>query len=225
MKQGLFALALAAATTFVSPVQAGELERRGPVLTLKAGSNGLGAEVTYGLSHIVRVRAGAYGFKAGFDSNTRDVEYDMDLRLLSGAGYLDIHPFGGRFRLTAGLVYNANRVDATGQIGTELVFGDNTFTPDQVGTIQGSVDFRRWSPYAGIGWGSPLSKDSNWAFEADLGVIYQGRPVVDLLSVDGELSADPILIQAVEEEEQNLQDEIDFFRFYPVVSLGVSYTF
>ncbi|MEO0411433.1 MAG: hypothetical protein AAF221_06310 [Pseudomonadota bacterium] len=224
MKKMMLGLAASIAALIVSPAQA-EMERRGPTLTLKVGSNGLGAEVTYGLSHIVRVRAGGYGFKAGFDASTRDVAYDMDLRLLSGAGYLDVHPFGGRFRFTAGMVYNANRADAAGSVAQELTFGDNTFTPAQVGTLQGSVHFRQWSPYAGIGWGSPLSKESNWAFEADLGVIYQGRPVVDLMSVDGELSSDPTLIQAIEDEEQELQSDIDFFRFYPILSLGVAYTF
>ncbi|MEM7570803.1 MAG: hypothetical protein AAF337_13510 [Pseudomonadota bacterium] len=224
MKNLLLGTAVLAGLTVSLPAAA-EMERRGPTLTLKVGSNGLGAEVTYGLSHIVRVRAGGYGFKAGFDATTTDVDYDLDLRLLSGAGYLDVHPFGGRFRLTAGLVYNANRADATGQVNQELVFGDNTFSPAQVGTIEGAVDFRRWSPYAGIGWGSPLTKESNWAFEADVGVLFQGRPEVSLMSVGGELSADPVLMNAVADEEAELQDDIDFFRFYPVVSLGVAYTF
>lgn len=211
--------------TLVSPAASAELERRGPTLTLKAGTSGLGAEVTYGLNHIVRVRAGGYGFVAGFDTSTTDISYDMDLRLLSGAGYVDIHPFKGRFRLTAGLVYNANRLDAVGLVNQEFVVGDNSFTPQQVGRLEGHVDFRRWSPYAGIGWGSPLSKESNWSFEADLGVMYQNRPDVELMSVGGDLSNDPVLINAIEEEEQELEDEIGFFRFYPIVSLGVGYTF
>lgn len=226
MRIGIAAAALAVLFTVgLAAPAAAQLERRGPTLTLKAGSNGLGAEVTYGLSHIVRVRTGIYGFKAGFDAETRDLDYDIDLRLLSAGGYLDIHPLKGRFRITAGLIYNANRADATGVVRQELLFGDNTFTPAQVGTLDGSVDFNTLSPYVGIGWGSPLTSDGNWAFEADIGVMYQGRPEVSLTAVDGELVGDPILTQALLEEEMDLADDLSFFRFYPIVSLGVAYTF
>lgn len=217
-------LAITTSIVFAGPAAA-QLERPGPTLTLKAGSNGLGAEVTYGLSHIVRVRTGVYGFKAGFDASTRDLDYDIDLRLLTAGGYLDIHPLKGRFRITAGLIYNANRADATGDVRQELLFGDNAFTPAQVGTLDGSVDFNTLSPYAGIGWGSPLSRDGNWAFEADIGVLYQGRPDVTLQSVGGDLSDDATLRAALLEEERELEDDLSFFRFYPVISLGVAYTF
>lgn len=202
-----------------------DLERRGPTLSIKAGTNGLGAEVTYGLSHIVRVRGGVYGFKAGFDTTTRDLDYDMDLRLLTGGGYLDIHPFKGRFRLTAGLLYNGNRLNTLGTVRTELLFGDNTFTPAQVGSLDGSVEFNTLAPYAGIGWGSPLTREGNWAFEADIGVLFQGRPDVTLRSIEGELSDTTVLLDALAREEMSLEDELKIFRFYPVVSLGVGYTF
>lgn len=215
---GTFALGL-------STPAAAELERRGPSLTLKAGTNGLGAEVTYGLTHIVRVRGGVYGFKAGFDTATTDINYDMNLRLLTGGGYVDIHPFKGRFRLTAGLMYNANRINAEGVVNSELVVGNSTFTPAQVGTLDGTIDFNDFSPYAGIGWGSPFTTDGNWAFEADIGVLFQGAPDVRLRSIDGELSGNQILLDALAEEEQELEDEINFFKFYPVISLGVAYTF
>lgn len=226
MAKGIKAALLTLLATFgIAAPAAAQLERRGPMLTLKAGTNGLGAEVTYGLSHIVRVRAGAYGFKAGFGADTSDIDYDMDLRLLSGGGYLDIHPFKGRFRLTAGLMYNANRLSALGTVNTELRFGNNVFTPAQVGTLDGGVDFRTLAPYAGIGWGSPLDSEGNWAFEADIGVLFQGAPDVTLRSIDGELSGQQVLLDALAQEEEELEDELDIFKFYPIVSLGVAYTF
>lgn len=226
MRKAIFkAVTIAAIATATATPAAAQPERRGPSLTLKAGTNGLGAEVTYGLSHIVRVRGGVYGFKAGFDTSTSDIDYDMNLRLLSGGGYVDVHPFKGRFRLTAGVIYNANRVNATGLVNSELTFGNTTFTPAQVGTLDGRVDFNTFSPYAGIGWGSPFTNDSNWAFEADIGVMFQGAPDVTLRSLDGELTGNQILINALADEEAELEDELKIFKFYPVISLGVGYTF
>ncbi|MEM6683474.1 MAG: hypothetical protein AAF607_14660 [Pseudomonadota bacterium] len=202
-----------------------ELERRGPSLTAKVGTSGLGAEVTYGLNELVRIRAGAYGFAAGVDTSTDDFDYDLDLRLLSGGGYVDLHPFKGRFRFTGGFVYNGNRLDATGTVNGEFVSGNNTFTAAEIGELEGRIDFNDFAPYAGIGWGSPFKKGSNWAFEADIGVIFQGAPEVSLQSVGGSRSNDQLLIDAVQGEEDELQDELDFFQYYPIISVGVAYTF
>jgi len=219
---GLCALVFSAVC--ITPATA-EPERRGPALTLKAGTSGLGAEVTYALTEIVRVRAGAYGFAAGVDASTSDLDYDLDLRLLSGGTYVDIHPFKGRFRLSGGVMYNGNRLDAVGTVNSQFTVDNNSFTAEEVGRLEGRIDFRDFAPYAGIGWGSPFKKDSNWAFEADIGVMFQGRPEVTLRSVNGTQSANPLLIDSVQEEEDELEDELKIFQFYPIISFGVAYTF
>ena len=59
----------------------------------------------------------------------------------------------------------------------------------------------------------------------DLGVVFQGEPEVNLQSVGGSFSDNPLLIAEVEREEQELQDDADEFDLYPVISLGLSYRF
>ena len=52
-----------------------------------------------------------------------------------------------------------------------------------------------------------------------------GTPDITLESVGGTLSDDPDFQQALADEEENLQDEVDDFEFYPVVQLGLTYRF
>ena len=58
--------------------------------------------------------------------------------------------------------------------------------------------------------------------------MYHGTPEADLVATRGSAVSDTefALIEAnVEAEKQSLQDEIDSYRFYPVVMVGVNYRF
>ncbi len=102
--------------------------------------------------------------------------------------------------------------------------GDTTYNAGEVGTLKGKIDFNDIAPYLGLGWDTSFGKDKGFGFLFELGAIYQGSPDVDL-SADGLLANDQTFQNNLAKEEENMQSDVDDYKFYPVVSLGLNYRF
>jgi len=220
-KQVLAAAAVSLSTLSIAPAAMAE----NVALSLKASTLGIGLELSAGLAENLSVRVGANYFKLSKTLEEDGTDYDFDLKLNSFTALVDWHAFGGNFRITGGGILDKNSFEGAAQASDFYDIGNQSFTQAEVGTLNGLINFRDISPYVGIGWGSALSGDSNWAFTADLGVIFTGTPRVDLNSVGGTLSNNADFLAEIAREEQNVADDIDFFKFYPVVSIGMSYRF
>lgn len=143
----------------------------------------------------------------------------------------DWFPFHNGFRLSPGLVANGNELDLNGRprAGQTFDIGGNTYTVDEVGSLNGNVDFNSLAPYLGVGWGNPFGAGGNWSFSCDLGVVFQGSPNVTLTATPTNAFDDPALRaeldRRVEAERRDLEDELDDFKYYPLVSIGITYRF
>jgi len=184
---------------------------------------GLGAEAGIRLNDYFGLRIGANYFTYSTDREYEDVEYDADINLLSGGAVLDVYPFGRIFRVTGGVRYNANEVDLDSEPSSNVKIGGQTFTPSEVGKLEGDIDFNKVAPYAGLGF-EGIFLDGNLSLAFDLGVLYQGKPEVSLDS-NGTLANDPAFRDALKEEEDDIEDDISFLGFYPVVSLSANLRF
>jgi len=159
-----------------------------------------------------------------FDGETDGVNYDYNFEFESTSLLIDWHVFGGGFRLTTGALINDNEIFAQSDIsGLTLEVGDTVFTSAEVGRLEGDISFDSYAPYLGLGWGRSIS--DGFSFSFDLGVVFQGEPTVNLQTVGGTLSDNSLLLEEVEREEQELQDDANDFDTYPVVSLGLFYSF
>ncbi len=184
---------------------------------------GLGAEAGIRLNDFFGIRIGANYLKFGFSPEYEDVEYDADFNLLSGGGVLDIYPFGGGFRVTGGLRYNANKIDLEASPTTSITIGGQTFTAAEAGRLEGDADFNNIAPYAGFGFeGILLNGYLSLGF--DLGVLYQGKPDIDL-DGNGTLASDPTFLAALNDEADDIEDDLSFLGFYPVVGLSANLRF
>ena len=191
----------------------------------KASSLGLGAELTAGVTQTINGRLGFNAFTYDYDGTESDVEYEFTLNLLTVSALLDWHPFDSGFRITGGVLYNGNDVDAEGKrTNLSYTIGDVTYTAAEIGTLTGTIDVNSVAPYIGIGWGNAVGKDKKWSFVFDLGVIYQGSPEV-ALSANGTLSSDATFLTELEKERRELEDDLDSYKYYPVIAFGVSYKF
>ncbi len=152
------------------------------------------------------------------------IDYDVELELSSFSLLLDWHPFNNTFRFTAGGLINDNRIRAESDIGNnDVEIGDQVFTAAQVGQVRGDITFDSFAPYFGIGWGRVKKK--GFSFVADIGVAFQGEPEAELESFGGTLSNNQVLLDEIDREEAELQEDLDDFELYPVLSVGFSYTF
>lgn len=188
------------------------------------GTLGGKLQLAQSLTRNTNLRLEYNGANFDTDGETDGVDYDLDLELSSAGLLLDWHAFNNGFRLTFGGLYNDNSINAESSLGnSSFEVGNTVFTAAQVGQLQGNVEFDSFAPYLGLGWGRSVHK--GYSFSLDLGVIMQGSPNVELQSVGGTLSNSSLLLSEIEVEERELQNDLDDFDLYPVISLGVGYTF
>lgn len=208
---------------FVMPLQAEELNGIG--VGAKAGTLGIGGEVFGSINDSLNLRLGLQGFNYDYDDTYSGIEYDADLELFSGMLLADWFPFGNNFRISAGAMLNENELTVTGT-PTNGTFNINgvRYPAALVGSLTGVVDFNTVAPYVGIGYGGAFSDTSNWSFFCDVGVLFQGSPSVTY-SATGPLAGNPAFQANLEQERKELEDDIDEYEYYPVVSLGVAYKF
>lgn len=199
---------------------AGPAAAEGFALGVKAGTLGAGVEATYGLSERFNLRFGLNGYKYEYEETASDIRYDAELDLASGAAMLDWHPFAGVFRVSLGYVRNDNRVLLTATPTGTVDIGGQDFSPAQVGTLSGEVTFEENVPYFGVGWGN-AARAKRLGFSVELGAMFQDAPEVSLSST----SADPMLQSRLGAEEREIEQDLENFEIYPVVSLGLSYRF
>jgi hypothetical protein len=193
-------------------------------IAAKAGTLGLGGDLTTNLIPLVNLRAGVQWLGFSFDKEFGDTEYNVDLDLLHPLILVDWHPFSGAFRVSGGLLFTGGdmRLRATPTESVEV--GGVLYTAEEVGRLRADVDFRPVAPYIGIGWGNSLDRKGRWGLATDLGVAFTGSPDVDL-SATGPIATDPTFQARLAEEERDIQDDLDVFRIYPVLSISLFYRF
>ncbi|MEJ2610809.1 MAG: autotransporter domain-containing protein [Candidatus Thiodiazotropha sp.] len=165
------------------------------------------------------------------DDKLDDIEYDIDLGFFSWGALLDWHPMNNGFRVSGGLFSLQPDITASAQPSEAVEIGNITFTPDQVGTLEAEVEYtRNLAPYIGVGWGNAVKPGSKFSFSADFGILFTDNPTVSLKANSVLANTNPALKAqleselAVEENRVNSEDLNDF-RYWPVINIGAAYHF
>ena len=193
-------------------------------LNVKASTLGAGLEVEGVLFDSLGARLGVNYLSYDYSGTEDDIEYNFDLSLETLSLLLDWHPFQGPFRISGGGIYNNNHLDLKAKSSTTYEIGNTTYTATQIGMLDGEIDFNDIAPYLGLGWDTSFGKKNRIGFLFELGVMYQDSPDVDL-SVSGSVSSDQAFLNDLAKEEKNLQDDLDSFKYYPVIAVGLNYRF
>ncbi len=203
-------------------------------LGIRAGTLGGGVELSYALSQRAAVRLNADGClnADGYNrtqSKTHDnIDYDMKLKLQTGSLLGDWFPFANNFRISAGAMLNRNKFSMKGQpTGGTYTINGTTYPASDVGSFDAQVDFNRAAPYFGIGYGRPINSGLSLIF--DLGVMSQGSPKSQInvtcgAAIQGTATCTNLQNDAAAEQSK-LDDSLHSFKYYPVISLGLAYTF
>ncbi len=189
---------------------------------VKAGTLGLGAELGLTLSDRFTTRLALNKYKFNADQTIDGIDYSADLDMSSSAIFLDWSPFtNGSLHLTVGYVNSDNKLSATATpVGTVNIGGTDYDGSTLDFNLNSTVKLGS-GPYFGIGYGNVPATGFGFTFE--LGVVQMGAPKADI-SVTG---TDRNLINQsdVDQEEKNMQDDLNQFELYPVVSAGISIGF
>lgn len=220
----MFRFAIVAATLVVfavSPASAGERFAVG----VYAGTPGVGADIQIKTVDVLVLRAGGHYLDFNVDGEYDGIDYDTDVNGSNAFLTADLHPFKNGFFLSGGAIIGEKSVDFVSAVDEPVEIGDLIFTPDQVGTLVGRSEARDVAPFVGLGFDNALTNSGRLGFHVLLGAAFTGDPSVELNSVGGAVSDDPLLQMQLEAEEEDLRDELDDFSIYPVGRIGLSVSF
>ncbi len=226
MQNKIFSTTLLSALLTFSSIAPASAKTGNVAVGLRGGTAGIGGEVTIGLLSRLNFRSGLNVFSydgSGIESGT---EYNYTVKLRSVPLLLDYHPFDNGFKVTSGIFINNSKVTGVAQPdGPMLDIGGIKYEILDIGDVNGTIDFRKASPYLGIGWGNALSKGSSVKITVDIGVLFQGKPNVTLEPTKDTASSIPGFDESLEKETANIEKDLEYLQYYPVVSLGVAYSF
>ena len=103
--------------------------------------------------------------------------------------------------------------------------GNSSFSASDIGTINAKVDYDRFAPYIGIGWGNAVRQDQSLSFALDIGVIGMSDANINLTSSGTNATIQSALDTQLEIEKRELESSLDGFDLYPVVNLSLAYRF
>lgn len=196
----------------------------GVTLGVTGGTLGVGPEVTYRLNPLLGVRASATFLGFSGHGDVREFRYDGHARLRSYGGTIDLHPFAGGLRLSAGLRSTAdNRVRFSGRARGSQSYGGMTYPAETAGSIAGIIRTRDVAPIVTAGYAH--AGLSGFVFGIDGGVMFHGRPRVRDIVTTGQLATNPLAQPQVADAVQRLRDRVDNYRYYPVVQISLGYRF
>jgi hypothetical protein len=192
---------------------------QGIAVSGRIGTLGLGVDASIGLTPQLGVRGGMNFMPWQPEAEFEDVDFELELPSPTFLGLLDWYPGGGSFRLSGGAVLFSEDTEVRGRAAEPVEIGDQTYTPEQIGTLSGDFVTRDLAPYLGIGVGK-LGGRRGPGLAIDLGVAFHGRPDVQL-SASGPIAELPEFQANLREEEENIEDDASWFRVYPVLSIGL----
>ncbi len=183
---------------------------------------------------------------------TDNVNVNGTIKFQNAAAMVDVFPFHGRFRLSGGMtIYNNTGLTATLLVpgGQSISFGGSTYYSEPVnannpfGPITGSGVFtfggNNIVPRVTIGTGNMLPKKGHFTFESEIGFQYFSAPTVAYNISGGTAcqnynsttntysncgpSSTTVTQTSITTEQNNLQNDLYDLRFFPILSLGLSY--
>ncbi len=205
-------------------------------LGAKAGTLGAGLDLSVGVTPKLALRGGFSQFDFNYADSIESETSSQGASVSSTADYtttfefntlamlLDYHPFASGFRLTAGAMLNNNELRGTAVAGDQTIEIGN-YTSTQGADLQAdvSITFPKTAPYLGIGYDSSRYSKSGFSFAYDIGVMFHGEPTATVTLSGDDAAGVPQ--EDIDREVANINEEISSFTIYPVMNLGLSYTF
>jgi hypothetical protein len=213
-------------------------------VAVSVGTLGIGGQAAFPLSQRTNLRAEGNFFSYNSATYTNDgIDYTGTLKLHSAEALLDWFPFGGSFRLSPGVQFYSG----VGASATLAVPPGQSFTLNHVSYISSAavpvtgtatLTSNVAAPMFTFGWGNivPRHEHSHISIPVELGFVYQGAPKVSIVLAGRacdtstlncrDVKTDTGIQSNLAAQQKIVSDDIgQYFRFYPVVSIGFGYKF
>ena len=187
-------------------------------LTLKLSTLGIGLDGATNIAKDLNVRVGGNFFSFNIDGGKAgdDYIYTAKTNLLSFSALVDYFPGGSIFKVSGGVLLNLNKVDIDMIPGQTYNINGKTYDKTNLGSVNSKTEFTKINPYLGIGLGNSLAY-KKFGFTMDIGTVYQFEPQVTMTATG--------LIAPTASQESIVEDNVKWFKVYPVVTFGLTYRF
>jgi hypothetical protein len=223
----LAAVAGAAATGLAcaGSALAQDTPQRNFAIGVQGGTTGIGANVQARLGSRFDLRGTADWIGFNHNATYHNIAYRGRVRGATGGVFLDVHPFDNAFMLSAGSYFGNRKLKIDATPSGNVNIGGATFTPAQVGQLNGDIKLSSAMPFVGLGFNNTFRTRSHWSFTGVLGVSFSGSPKVTLDSTGGTFSNDPTFRTYLNQEQATIAHDARNYRYYPVATIGVNYAF
>lgn len=219
MKKRLIALAAACAAAST------QASAQTMALGVNVGTPGVGIQASAKVSDMFVIRGAVDGLSISRDEDYSDIDYNGKAKLFTGGLFADLHPGGGSFFVSGGAYVGKRKINLRAQPTAAVDIGGQTFTPAQVGRIDGEAKLSNVQPFLGLGFDNTFVGERAWGFRAMAGVSFSKRPDVDLTASGGTLSNDANFQARLRAEEVEARDDAKDFKYFPVVQVGLTRRF
>jgi hypothetical protein len=209
-------------------------------MSIKGSSLGAGLDLGFGISHSVVIRGGFNGLTFNHTLNDSGVRYSSTIRFRSYEALMDLAPFGDIFHISGGALFkDGNQVTSKADVAGGRIFtlGGTTFTSNPFNPVTGTGKLmisRSTAPMVLVGFGNLIPRHHRVIFFVDMGVVFQGNTKT-LLNLEGSacdsmgrnctLATAPAIQTLIRAQEQKINQQTRLARYYPVISLGLSFGF
>jgi hypothetical protein len=223
-----------------APKRPGQVSSSKVGIGVKLSTLGVGVEAATPLTSKLNVRGGFNFFRYSRSITNGGIVYDGHLHLQSGEAHLDWFPFGG-FHVSPGLLfYNGNAVTATAAVpgGNTITLGGTQYESDPAAPVTGSgnLDFIKVAPSIMVGDGNLIPRNGrHYSFLFEIGGAYQGSARVALNfagnvcdttgTICRPIASDPTVQANIQAQQLKIKNDLNPYRFYPVISGGVGFNF
>lgn len=209
-------------------------------ISAKLGTGGIGADLATPLSRYFNLRVGAQAFDHPLTFRTTGIYSAGDLTLQNLYASVDYFPRHGAFHLSPGVtIHNDTHLTTTLHVppGARFFLGDQGSYSDPNDPISGIARLKMgnvFAPRFTLGWGNMLPrKGHRFSFPFEAGFQYTSSPTLSLQlygsACDDQGNCGFISSgtgpKDLQDEVQLLNKDLEILRFYPILSMGFSYSF
>lgn len=198
--------ALLAGSLLSLPLQAGSF-----AIIPQLGSAGYGAAAEWTLNDNLSISLGHTRADFNGEADSDQTHYKGDIHLRNTSLMLNWLPFGGYFRVSAGVTHQDSQLDLE---------QSSTSNPDLAtcGPVYSHSSLpNEFAPTLTLGWTSlPRSQGLGGYFAA--GAMLSGAPEVQAYGNNG-----PLCAAAIEDERQQVENDLSNYRVLPIVQAGLIY--
>jgi hypothetical protein len=215
-------------------------------IQVKAGLAGAGLDLAVPVAGRMNLRVGGNYFQYNPNLVVDGINVVGNIQLRSASANVDVFPFGNAFRITPGVVvYNGNSISAIANVpgGQSFTLNDVSYTSSPTDPVKGTFGLsfgRKVAPSLTMGFGNMIPRrGGHWSVPLEIGGEFIGTAPQISLSLSGpacqtgsippacgSIATDPTTQANLAAEQKTLNSNIPSqLKFFPIVSIGLSYKF